>query len=72
MTLSHLCDHFGLTKLDVIAFGDNHNDLEMLEFAGRAVATANARDSVKAIADQVIGYCDEDAVLAYIQDYLKQ
>lgn len=72
VALSQLCDHFGLTKLDVIAFGDNHNDLEMLEFAGRALATANARDSVKDIADQVIGTCDEDAVLTYIQEYLQQ
>ncbi len=70
--LSHLCTYFDLSYQDVIAFGDNHNDLEMLEFAGLSLATANARDSVKAIADQVIGTCDEDAVLTYIQEYMQQ
>lgn len=70
VTLSRLCQYFGLTHRDVIAFGDNQNDLEMLEFAGLAIATANARDSVKAVADQIIGPCSEDAVLRYMQNYL--
>lgn len=72
VALSKLCDHFGLSHQDVIAFGDNQNDKEMLEFAGTAVATENARDSIKAIADQVIGPCQDDAVIKYIQDYLKE
>ncbi|CQR25536.1 HAD superfamily hydrolase [Streptococcus varani] len=72
VALSKLCDHFGLSHQDVIAFGDNQNDKEMLEFAGTAVATENARDSIKAIADQVIGPCQDDAVIKYIQDYLKK
>lgn len=71
VALSHLCQHLGLSNQDVIAFGDNQNDLEMLEFAGKAVATENARDSIKDIADQIIGHCQDDAVIHYLQDYLK-
>lgn len=70
VALSHLCDHFGLTSQDVIAFGDNQNDIEMLEFAGVAVATENARPEVRAVADQVIGHCNSGAVLRYMQEYL--
>lgn len=69
--LSHLCHYLGLTGKDMIALGDNQNDKEMLEFAGTAIATANARDSIKEIANQVIGHCQDDAVLHYLQDYLK-
>ncbi|MBW5410741.1 HAD family phosphatase, partial [Brachyspira hampsonii] len=32
---------------NVMAFGDNNNDLEMLEFAGISVALENAEDTVK-------------------------
>jgi hydroxymethylpyrimidine pyrophosphatase-like HAD family hydrolase len=39
----------------VIAFGDNFNDLSMLETAGLGVAMGNAVDEVKACADLVIG-----------------
>ncbi|MGT2811358.1 Cof-type HAD-IIB family hydrolase [Streptococcus minor] len=70
VSLARLCDYFDLTNQDVIAFGDNQNDLEMLEFAGTAIATKNARDSIKAVANQVIGFCDDDAVLGYIQHHL--
>ncbi len=70
--LSHLCDYFGLTAADVIAFGDNQNDLEMLDFAGHALATSNARPIVKEAADEMIGHCNDDAVLEYIEEYLTQ
>lgn len=68
--LQKLCEHFKVAAADVIAFGDNQNDMEMLEFAGLSLATANARPEVKAVADQVIGHCDQDAVLEYIENQL--
>ena len=38
---------------EVIAIGDNHNDISMIQLAGLGVAMANAEDAVKAIADRV-------------------
>lgn len=66
--LNQLCIHLGLTGQDVVAFGDNQNDLDMMAFAGRAVATANAREEVKTLADQVIGHCNDEAVLGYLEE----
>ena len=40
---------------DVLAFGDNYNDLSMLEQAGLGVAMGNADDAIKARARKVIG-----------------
>ena len=62
--LNHLCSHFGITGRHVVAFGDNQNDLDMLDFAGLAIATENAREEVRALADQIIGHCNDGAVLA--------
>ena len=45
----------GLSMQDVVAFGDNFNDISMLETAGVGVAMGNADDAVKARADVVIG-----------------
>jgi hydroxymethylpyrimidine pyrophosphatase-like HAD family hydrolase len=54
----------------VVAFGDNSNDLEMLQRAHVAVAVGNAKPELKAIAHHVIGHQDEDAVAEFVwQDH---
>ncbi|MGT2715825.1 Cof-type HAD-IIB family hydrolase [Streptococcus respiraculi] len=70
--LYHLCEHFGVDVENVVAFGDNQNDLEMLDFAGTALATSNAKPEVKAVADAVIGHCNDEAVLAYMEEMLNE
>jgi hypothetical protein len=45
----------GMSMQDVVAFGDNFNDISMLETAGMGVAMGNADDAVKARANVVIG-----------------
>ena len=39
--------HRGLSREEVMAIGDNYNDVEMLEFAGVPVIMGNARDDLK-------------------------
>lgn len=52
----------------VTVFGDNLNDIPMMQVADTAVAVANALPEVKAVADVVIGANTEDAVARYIAD----
>lgn len=54
-------------EAELVAFGDNVNDLLMLEHADVAVAVSNAVEPVKRAADHVIGSNDEDSVLAFLQ-----
>lgn len=65
--LAAMCQKLGLAPDQVLAFGDNMNDYQMMEFAGQAVATANARQEVKAISNQVIGHCNEESVISYME-----
>ncbi|AND80405.1 MULTISPECIES: Cof-type HAD-IIB family hydrolase [Streptococcus] len=65
--LEHLCRKYGIASSQVLAFGDNLNDFEMLSFAGTAVATGNARSEIKDLADAVIGSCADGAVLDYME-----
>ncbi len=44
------------------AFGDEQNDIEMLEWAGRGYAMSNAEPSVKKAADFIAPSNDEDGV----------
>lgn len=47
-TLAEWALGLGLTRDEVMAVGDNLNDLEMLEFAGTAVVMGNAAPAIKA------------------------
>jgi Cof subfamily protein (haloacid dehalogenase superfamily) len=47
-------DSLGMTRDDVVAFGDGLNDLEMLDFAGVAVAIEGSDPRVLAVADRII------------------
>lgn len=56
----------GLSMQDVIAFGDNYNDLSMLEAAGTGVAMGNAVEEVKARANVVIGENETTSIADFI------
>lgn len=47
---------------DIVAFGDNFNDMDMLEAVGLGVAVGNAQEAVKAIARHVAAAGKEDGV----------
>ncbi len=56
----------GLSMQDVVAFGDNYNDLSMLEAAGTGVAMGNAVEEVKARANVVIGENESNSIADFI------
>ena len=60
--LGHVCTRLGVAAEQVAAIGDGRNDLGMLEFAGFAVAPANAHPEVRAVADLITSSNDEDGV----------
>ena len=56
---------------DIIAFGDEHNDLEMLDYAGWGVAMANGTQQLKSIANDVTDKTNaEDGMVDYLEKYL--
>jgi hypothetical protein len=55
---------------EIIAFGDNYNDIEMLEKVGCGVAVSNARQEVKNIANVITLNNTEDGVAVYIKNHL--
>lgn len=57
---------FNLTLKDCIAFGDDYNDMEILEGVGVGVAMGNAEEDVKKIANYTTKTNDEHGVAYYI------
>lgn len=61
--------HYQLSLADVISFGDNYNDIELLKQSGWGVAVANARDEVKAVANEITLDNKEDGVAVVLNHY---
>lgn len=60
--LKDLAEILKIKREEIIAIGDNHNDISMLEYAGYAIAVGNAEQAVKDIADLVTASNDDDGV----------
>lgn len=57
----------GLEQHEVVAFGDDVNDLGMMRAADRPIAVANAKPEVKALARELIGTNNDDSVVRAIR-----
>jgi Cof subfamily protein (haloacid dehalogenase superfamily) len=68
--LAALCGGLGIAAADVVAIGDERNDVAMLAWAGRSWAVANARPEARAAAAGVCPANDEDGVAAVIEALL--
>ena len=52
--IKSLAERYNVNRDEIICFGDNDNDVPMLEFAGTGVAVANANNKAKSAADIVL------------------
>ena len=64
-----LTEKFDFKLSEAVAFGDNYNDIEMLEAVGLGIAVANANETLKSIADEITFSNVEDGVAASIKKY---
>ncbi len=65
--LKVIVENLGIRPEEVVAIGDSHNDIGMLQFAGLGVAMGNADDEVKEVADYITTSNAEDGVAAVIE-----
>jgi hydroxymethylpyrimidine pyrophosphatase-like HAD family hydrolase len=70
----HALDHWsrvrGIAPDEVMAIGDNYNDLEMLRFAGFPVVMGNADETLKAQGWPVTLDCDSSGVAHAVHKYV--
>ena len=51
-----------------VAFGDDVNDIDMVQYCGIGVAVSNAIGAVKAVADHICDTKDRDSVAKWIEE----
>lgn len=68
-TLADWATEHGLRRDEIMAIGDNFNDLEMLQAAGLPVVMGNAVEALKQMGWAVTGSNDEGGVAAAIEQF---
>ncbi|MEA1960891.1 MAG: Cof-type HAD-IIB family hydrolase [Bacillota bacterium] len=68
--LQVICRQYGIHQSEVMAVGDNYNDISMIEWAGLGVAMGNAYPEVKKIANYVTRSNDEQGVAEAIHRFV--
>lgn len=69
-TMTILADHLGVAARDIVAFGDQLNDVPLLQWAGHSVAMANAHDNVTQHANEIAPSNLDDGVAVTIERML--
>lgn len=68
--ISKIAHEFQVPRDRIIAFGDEDNDLEMIDFAGTGVAMSNGIDELKSIANIVTESNNDDGIGKFLADRL--
>lgn len=69
--LKKISNYFGIPQERIIAFGDEDNDLEMIDYAGVGVAMGNAIDELKNIAKHITDTNENSGVASFLTEYLQ-
>jgi len=70
--LKYVADYLGFKQENVIAFGDGHNDIEMIEYAGLGISMKNGHEQLKEVADIILDQTNkEDGVINFLKKHLK-
>jgi Cof subfamily protein (haloacid dehalogenase superfamily) len=70
--VEQVSNFLNIKRSDIIAFGDEHNDEEMLDYVGWGVAMQNATEKIKSVANDVTDKSnDENGLAEYLTRYLE-
>ncbi|GGB39795.1 hydrolase [Lentibacillus populi] len=68
--LKKVAHYYHIPEERIIAFGDEDNDFEMIDYAGVGVAMGNAINELKTIADHVTDTNEADGIGVFLENYL--
>jgi 5-amino-6-(5-phospho-D-ribitylamino)uracil phosphatase len=68
----HVARHHGIEPAEIIAVGDDVNDIPMLQGAGLGVAMGNARPEIQKLAGRVIGSNAEEGLARFLEELVEQ
>ncbi|MDN6295411.1 MAG: Cof-type HAD-IIB family hydrolase [Alkalibacterium sp.] len=72
MGLERIAAYYNVSRENILAFGDQENDYEMIEYAGHGVVMSNGTKRLKSISNDITQRTnDENGLADYLKDYFK-
>ncbi|MEK4305594.1 MULTISPECIES: Cof-type HAD-IIB family hydrolase [Oceanobacillus] len=68
--LKAIADEYHIARENIIAFGDEDNDLEMIDYAGVGVSMGNAIDDLVSVSKHQTLTNEEDGISIFLEEYL--
>lgn len=69
-SMLRMAEHLGILPEEIMAVGDNENDIEMIRMAGLGVAMGNGTEAVRAAARYVTATAAEDGLALAIEKFV--
>lgn len=64
--INALAEYWGIKTKEIVSFGDDLNDIDMLTQCGIGIAMGNALDEVKKVADEICETNDNDGIVQWL------
>ena len=68
--LAEVARHFGVAQGEVFAIGDNHNDIDMLQWAGTGVVMGNAEPALLGLGLPITAPNDQAGLAKALREYV--
>ena len=68
--IEFLLDKLNIKREEVLAIGDNMNDIEMIQGAGLGVVMGNSNPKMKEIADEIVADNNSEGVLEALEKFV--
>lgn len=68
--ISRYASEKGIQPSEIICFGDNYNDIDMIQYAGLGITLENGVDAIKEAADHVTAANNDDGVAKAIERFV--
>lgn len=68
--IDFIAKKYNINIEDIIAFGDDYNDIDMLKFCGKGVCVKNAVKDVRNVANYICDTNENDGVAKWIEEFI--
>lgn len=65
-----LAKRYNIDVENIIAFGDDYNDIDMLKFCGKGICVKNAVEDAKNVVDYICDTNENDGVAKWIEEFI--
>lgn len=72
LAVKYLADMWGIKREEILTFGDQDNDIDLIQYGGTGIAMGNGTEGLKACADYITDTVDNDGFAKAVDKFVFQ